>query len=171
MFVLVYTSMHHKVASFTNLGAVLRNALHQVFDDACVDVEKIIARHAWLARHARGDDHEFAALERVLELFSASVPSHLCWRRFQLCVEQTCVFPTFTGVLQWLRSAATPGVLAMSYSARSVTRRFILSSRLRGCPMPPAAPSTATFLHSMTCCRRDARADVLGRTATVMPVA
>ena len=50
------------------------------------------------------------------------------------------------GVLQWLRSAATPATLATSYSASSVTMRFILSSRLSGWPMPPPAPRTATLL-------------------------
>lgn len=53
---------------------------------------------------------------------------------------------TFVLVLQWLRSAATPATLAISYSASSVTMRFIFSSRLSGWPMPPAAPSTATLL-------------------------
>ena len=52
---------------------------------------------------------------------------------------------TLTFVLQWLRSAATPTVLAISYSASSDTYGCIFSSRASGCPMPPAAPSSATF--------------------------
>jgi hypothetical protein len=49
-------------------------------------------------------------------------------------------------VLQWDKSAATPATFAISYSASSLTMRFIFSKRLSGWPMPPAAPSTATFL-------------------------
>lgn len=52
----------------------------------------------------------------------------------------------WVGVLQWDRSAATPATLATSYRDSSDTRRFILSSRDRGWPMPPPAPSTVTLL-------------------------
>lgn len=48
------------------------------------------------------------------------------------------------GVLQCDRSAATPGVLAMSWRCSTDTSGFIFSSSDSGCPMPPAAPSTAT---------------------------
>ena len=47
-------------------------------------------------------------------------------------------------MLRWDRSAATPGVLAISYSDSEVTSGFIFTSMDRGWPMPPAAPSTAT---------------------------
>jgi hypothetical protein len=53
--------------------------------------------------------------------------------------------PTLIGVLQWLRSAATPATLATSYSASSDTRSFIFSSKLRGWPVSHAAPSRATL--------------------------
>mmetsp|Transcript_9001 Transcript_9001/g.26978 ORF Transcript_9001/g.26978 Transcript_9001/m.26978 type:complete len:228 (+) Transcript_9001:539-1222(+) len=50
------------------------------------------------------------------------------------------------GVLQWLRSLATPGVTgATSYRLSSLTSLFIFSSRPSGCPMPPAAPRSATL--------------------------
>lgn len=39
----------------------------------------------------------------------------------------------------------TPGVLATSYRCRRETSGFIFSSSDRDCPMPPAAPSTATL--------------------------
>jgi hypothetical protein len=54
---------------------------------------------------------------------------------------------TSAGVLRWDRSAATPGVLAISYSDSEVTSGFIFTSMDSGCPMPPAAPSTATCTH------------------------
>ena len=52
----------------------------------------------------------------------------------------TCVL-----VLQWLRSAATPATLAISYKASSSMRGCILSRSPRGWPIPPAAPKRATF--------------------------
>lgn len=45
----------------------------------------------------------------------------------------------------WLTSAATPGVLAISYSVSLETSGFSFMSRARGCPIPPAAPRTATL--------------------------
>jgi len=72
---------------------------------------------------------------------------------------------TCTGVLQWLRSTATPLTIgATSNSASSVTHLFILRSSDKGCPMPPAAPKTATFLH---CTTGMTLAAVLGRTLLV----
>ena len=44
---------------------------------------------------------------------------------------------TVIGVLQWLRSVATPSTPAMSYNANSVISLFIFSRRASGCPMPP----------------------------------
>ena len=44
------------------------------------------------------------------------------------------------------RHSVCARTLRSPYSARSVTMRFILSSRLSGWPMPPAAPSTTTLL-------------------------
>jgi hypothetical protein len=52
---------------------------------------------------------------------------------------------TTAEVLVWLRSAVTPGVLKTSYKCKVDTSGFILSSKLKGCPMPPAAPNTATL--------------------------
>ena len=60
--------------------------------------------------------------------------------------QQCALLRAWVGVLQCDRSAATPATLATSYSDSSDTRRFILSSRDRGWPMPPPAPSTATLL-------------------------
>ena len=48
-------------------------------------------------------------------------------------------------VLMWLMSAATPGVPAISKRDTSSTMEFIFMSMESGCPMPPAAPSTATL--------------------------
>merc|ERR1719348_824735 len=52
---------------------------------------------------------------------------------------------TWARVSMWLRSAATPGVWAMSYSERWLTSGLFFSSRDSGWPMPPDAPSTATL--------------------------
>ena len=45
----------------------------------------------------------------------------------------------------WLRSAATPGVPTISYRASWEISGLCLSSRDMGCPIPPAAPRTATL--------------------------
>jgi hypothetical protein len=59
----------------------------------------------------------------------------------------------------WLMSLATPGVPAMSYKDRSVTKGLSFIRSPRGCPIPPAAPSTATLrlavaddMHRTCCC-------------------
>ncbi len=52
---------------------------------------------------------------------------------------------TVAVVSTWLISAATPGVPAISYKERSVTRGLSFMRSPRGCPIPPAAPNTATF--------------------------
>ena len=51
----------------------------------------------------------------------------------------------FAFVEMWLQSAATPGVCAMSYNVSLLMKGDFFSSRDRGCPMPPAAPNTATW--------------------------
>ena len=56
-----------------------------------------------------------------------------------------CLRCTLTGVLQWLKSAATPGTPTTSYRASSPTSLFILRSSANGCPIPPAAPRSATL--------------------------
>ena len=61
--------------------------------------------------------------------------------------ERRCAPRACAGVLQCERSAATPGVLAISYSDSWLTSGFIFSSSDSGWPMPPAAPSTATCDH------------------------
>ena len=48
-------------------------------------------------------------------------------------------------VLMCDRSAATPGVLTMSYRLSAEIASFCFSSSDRGWPMPPAPPSTATL--------------------------
>lgn len=52
---------------------------------------------------------------------------------------------TVAVVSTWLISTATPGVPAISYKERSVTRGLSFMRSPRGCPIPPAAPNTATF--------------------------
>lgn len=58
------------------------------------------------------------------------------------------VFPhrTFPLLLQWEMSAATPGVLTMSNKDRCSIFPDSLRRRDMGCPMPPAAPTTVTWL-------------------------
>ena len=56
---------------------------------------------------------------------------------------------TCAGVSMWLKSAATPGVCAISYKESFVTPGVCLRSKERGCPIPPLAPRTATLL--LTC--------------------
>lgn len=63
---------------------------------------------------------------------------------------------TLDGVHMCPKSAATPGVLTMSNRDRWPTRSEPLSSRERGWPMPPAAPSTAT-LNCCQQCKKSAR--------------
>mmetsp|Transcript_80394 Transcript_80394/g.209705 ORF Transcript_80394/g.209705 Transcript_80394/m.209705 type:complete len:252 (+) Transcript_80394:348-1103(+) len=53
------------------LGACLRDPRHQVLDDAGVDVEEIVARHAWFARDARGDHDDVAAVQGGLQLVAS----------------------------------------------------------------------------------------------------
>ena len=149
--------------------------LAEALDDAGVDVEQVVAGHARLAGHACGDDHQVAVLQRHRQLVSAGVAGDLntgggevvrqklgAARRVERRATEraSCRVPfrggrrsqgasrsrTWAGVLQWERSAATPGVLAISYSASWLTSGFIFSSRLSGWPMPPAAPSTATCM-------------------------
>ena len=45
------------------LGGILGYGLDQVLDDACVDVEKIIAGHAGLSCNACGHNYNIGALE------------------------------------------------------------------------------------------------------------
>ncbi len=52
---------------------------------------------------------------------------------------------TVAVVSTWLISAATPGVPAISYKERLVTRGLSFTRSPRGRPIPPAAPNTATF--------------------------
>jgi hypothetical protein len=52
---------------------------------------------------------------------------------------------TLTVVLQWLRSAATPTVFAISYKESSATSGCIFKSSASGWPIPPAAPNSATL--------------------------
>mmetsp|Transcript_4564 Transcript_4564/g.5652 ORF Transcript_4564/g.5652 Transcript_4564/m.5652 type:complete len:110 (-) Transcript_4564:9-338(-) len=42
-------------------------------------------------------------------------------------------------------SAATPGVPTISYRLKSPTTGEFFNSKESGCPIPPAAPTTATF--------------------------
>ena len=58
-------------AGRTHLGAVLAAGLHQALDDAGVDLEEVVAGHARLAGHARRDDDNVAALERLAQLVLA----------------------------------------------------------------------------------------------------
>lgn len=51
---------------------------------------------------------------------------------------------TFPLLLQCEMSAATPGVLTMSNKDRCSIFPDSLRRRDMGCPMPPAAPTTAT---------------------------
>jgi hypothetical protein len=60
---------------------------------------------------------------------------------------------TLARVLMCDRSAATPGVLTMSYSDSAEMASFCFSSSDSGWPMPPAAPRTATLV----ACREAAR--------------
>ena len=58
---------------------------------------------------------------------------------------------TVASELTWLTSAATPATLAMSYRCRCSTSAVRFRSRLRGWPIPPAAPSTATVNPGLWC--------------------
>jgi hypothetical protein len=77
-------------------------------------------------------------------------------------------------VSTWLISAATPGVPAISYNDRSVTRGLSFMRRPRGCPIPPAAPKTATFrfgvleldMHLVVCVLVAADTDLFNNVAT-----
>jgi hypothetical protein len=61
---------------------------------------------------------------------------------------------TVACVLTWLMSHATPGVPAISNNLKSETRGLSFISNPNGCPMPPAAPNTATvrFPRVHCCC-------------------
>lgn len=62
----------------------------------------------------------------------------------ETCKDKT----TITSIPQhctYLKSAATPGELTISYKERSVTLVLFLRRRERGWPIPPAAPRTATL--------------------------
>mmetsp|Transcript_3394 Transcript_3394/g.9161 ORF Transcript_3394/g.9161 Transcript_3394/m.9161 type:complete len:373 (+) Transcript_3394:45-1163(+) len=56
------------------VGARLGARLDESRDDACVDFEEVVARHARLARHSGGDDDEVTSAERVVQLLVAHVP-------------------------------------------------------------------------------------------------
>jgi hypothetical protein len=43
----------------------------------CIDIEQVIAGHAWLAWHACWDNDKVAALERCCQLIWAGIRSHL----------------------------------------------------------------------------------------------
>ena len=58
---------------------------------------------------------------------------------------------TLARVSMWLRSAATPGVFSISYKFRCEMVGICFKSSARGCPMPPAAPNTATLISFRAC--------------------
>jgi hypothetical protein len=59
---------------------VLAARLNKALDDACVDLEEVIAGHPGLARHASGDDHDISAAQRLRQLLLPGIASHSCPR-------------------------------------------------------------------------------------------
>lgn len=89
------------------------------------------------------DDYDLDALEGIVELVSGI--------SFDLedingCTSKAKKRHTSLPVSMWLTSAATPGAPRISYKLREVTRGSLLRSKERGCPIPPPAPRTATFV-------------------------
>ena len=59
-------SPHHRVERVRNddhegVGSIFLDALAHLLHDLEIDVEKVIAAHAWLARHASGNDTNVGA--------------------------------------------------------------------------------------------------------------
>jgi hypothetical protein len=59
----------------------LSAALDEAFDDAGVDFEEVVTRHAWLAGNASWDDHDITAGKGMLEsVFFGEEPSDFLGR-------------------------------------------------------------------------------------------
>jgi hypothetical protein len=130
-------------------GSSFEEYLHQAVGKKRVERDSvgIEGGGAYLARDTGRDDHDLDALESLVELVSR-VADNLQQGKSELCnhVGSTKDELTSLGVSTWLTSAATPGAPRISYRLRDVTSLFCLSSSERGCPIPPPAPSTATFV-------------------------
>jgi hypothetical protein len=106
---------------------------------------QIVSGHAWLSWDTGGDENDISALDGFLhgggvradESGDSGLKSGLIFD------DQS----SLTLVSMWERSAATPGVTGLtSKQATLVTELLHLRRRASGCPIPPAAPRTATFL-------------------------
>lgn len=69
----------HRVADDVNNSsrAMLRYTLNQSTHNACVDVEQIVSRHAWLSWNSSRNDDQVHAVQSRAQLIIAKKTSHL----------------------------------------------------------------------------------------------
>lgn len=86
--------MHLKLLKETDahVGTVLGNSSAKWFDNARVDVEKIITRHPRLSGHTSGDNHNIWSLQSFPELIFPLISNHLQFQCTNIFLNCTIIY-------------------------------------------------------------------------------